>query len=143
MPLDSEAARADGLRISTDPADVDVDWLHPALSERSYWALGRTRELVAASLHGSLCFSALADGRQIGFARVVTDGATFARVCDVFVDEAWRGRGVGSRLMAAIVADPRLQGLRRMVLATSDAGPLYARFGFGPLNQPERWMERA
>jgi GNAT superfamily N-acetyltransferase len=143
MPSDAEAAQPDGLRISTDPADVDVDWLHPALSERSYWARGRSRALVEASIRGSLCFSALDHGRQVGFARVVTDGATFAWVCDVFVDEAWRARGVGRRLMATIVADPRLQGLRRMVLATSDAAPLYERFGFRPLEHPERWMERA
>lgn len=138
----AEAVLPDSLRISTDPADIDIDWLHQALAERSYWARGRSRELVEASIRGSSCFSALVDGRQVGFARVVTDGATFAWVCDVFVDEAWRGHGVGSRLMAAIVADPRLQGLRRMVLATSDAGPLYERFGFGPLGHPERWMER-
>lgn len=143
MTRDAEAVPADGLRISTDPADVDLDWLHPALSERAYWALGRSRELVERSVAGSLSFSALADGRQVGYARVVTDGATFAWVCDVFVDEAWRSRGVGGRLVAAIVADPRLQGLRRMVLATYDAGPLYARHGFGPLHHPERWMERA
>jgi len=142
MARDPGAVQADGLRISTDPADVDLDWLHVALSERSYWAQGRPRAVVVASLRGSLCFSALADGRQVGFARVVTDAATFAWVCDVFVDEAWRAGGVGGRLMAAIVDEPRLQGLRRMVLATNDARPFYERFGFGPLNQPERWMER-
>jgi GNAT superfamily N-acetyltransferase len=142
MAAPSEAVPSGGLRISTDPADVDLDWLHPALSERAYWALGRSRELVERSVAGSLCFSALADGRQVGFARVVTDAATFAWVCDVFVDEAWRARGIGGRLMAAIVGDPRLQGLRRMVLATNDAGPLYEPYGFGPLAHPERWMER-
>ncbi len=143
MTRGAEAVPADGLRISTDLADVDLDWLHPALSERAYWALGRSREVVERSVAGSLSFSALAEGRQVGYARVVTDGATFAWVCDVFVDEAWRSRGVGGRLMAAIVADPRLQGLRRMALATKDAGPLYARYGFGPLHHPDRWMERA
>jgi GNAT superfamily N-acetyltransferase len=80
--------------------------------------------------------------RQVGFARVVTDQATFAWVCDVFVDEAFRGRGVGSRLMAAILADPRLGRVRRMLLATSNAAALYERFGFEPLDHPERWMER-
>jgi N-acetylglutamate synthase-like GNAT family acetyltransferase len=142
MPSDAKAAHPGGLRISTEPADVDVDWLHAALSERAYWALDRPRKVVEASLRRSLCFSALADGRQVGFARVVTDEATFAWVCDVFVDEAWRAGGVGGRLMAAIVGDPRLQGLRRMVLATNDAAGFYERFGFGPLDHPERWMER-
>ncbi len=142
MTRDAEVVPSDGLRISIDPADVDLGWLHPALSERAYWAMGRSRARVEASLRGSLCFSALAGDRQVGFARVVTDEATFAWVCDVFVDEAWRSAGVGSRLMAAIVADPRLQGLRRMVLATNDAGSFYARYGFGPLIHPERWMER-
>jgi N-acetylglutamate synthase-like GNAT family acetyltransferase len=137
-----KAVQPDGLRISTDPSDVDVDWLHAALSERSYWAQGRSRAVVEASLRGSLCFSALADGRQVGVARVVTDQATFAWVCDVFVDEAWRASGVGGRLMAAIVADSRLRGLRRMVLATATAATFYERFGFGPLDHPERWMER-
>jgi N-acetylglutamate synthase-like GNAT family acetyltransferase len=142
MPSDAKAAHPGGLRISTELADVDVDWLHAALSERAYWALGRPRTVVEASLRGSLCFSALVDGRQVGFARVVTDGATFAWICDVFVDEAWRAGGVGGHLMGAIVGDPRLQGLRRMVLATNDAAAFYERFGFGPLDHPERWMER-
>ena len=87
-------------------------------------------------------FGALVGGRQVGFARVVTDQATFAWICDVFVDESVRGRGVGKRLMAAILADPRLQGLKRMMLATDDAHGLYAGFGFEPLGQPEKWMSR-
>ncbi len=142
MSRDPEAASPGGLRISTDPGDVDVGWLHAALSQRSYWAQGRPRAVVETSLRGSLCFSALADAHQVGFARVVTDQATFAWVCDVFVDEAWRDAGVGSRLMAAILADQRLQGLRRIVLATSTASSFYERFGFAPLSHPERWMER-
>jgi GNAT superfamily N-acetyltransferase len=142
MPRDPEAVPSDDLRISTDLADVDLDWLHAALSERAYWAIGRPRAVVEASLRGSICFSALVGDHQVGFARVVTDEATFAWVCDVFVDEAWRTRGVGVRLIAEIVADPRLQGLRRMVLATDSAARFYERFGFGPLNHPERWMER-
>jgi GNAT superfamily N-acetyltransferase len=130
------------VRISTDKADLDVDWVHEALSQRAYWALGRSRALVETSIEGSLCFGAYRGARQVGFARVITDGATFAWVCDVFVDEAERGRGVGDSLMAAIVADPRLQGLRRMILSTRDAHGLYARHGFEPLATPERWMER-
>jgi GNAT superfamily N-acetyltransferase len=131
------------LRISTDPAELDLEWLFPALSERAYWALGRSRSVFERSLRHSLCFGAYADGRQVGFARVVSDEATFAWICDVFVDESVRGRGVGKRLMAAIVEDPRLHGLKRMLLATQDAHGLYAAFGFEPLDRPDLWMVRA
>jgi GNAT superfamily N-acetyltransferase len=131
-----------GVRISTDPADVDLDWLVPALSERAYWALGRRREAIEESIRHSLCFSALEGRRQIGFARVITDLATFGWVCDVFVDESARGQGVGTLLIRTIAEDPRLRDLRRLVLATRDAHDVYARAGFGPLVHPERWMER-
>jgi GNAT superfamily N-acetyltransferase len=137
-----DAGTGDDLRISTDPADLDVDWMHAALSERAYWALDRTRDAVVASIEGSLCFGAYRGSRQVGVARVVTDFATFGWICDVFVDETERGRGVGGRLMAAITSDPRLRDLRRLVLATRDAHELYARYGFTPLVQPDRWMER-
>ena len=137
-----DAVPTDGIRVSSDPGDLDIDWIHGALSERAYWALGRTRDTVAASLRHSLCFSALEGARQVGLARVVTDQATFAWVCDVFVDEAYRGRGIGQQLMAAIVADERLQSVRRMLLTTSSAAPLYERFGFVPLDHPERWLVR-
>jgi GNAT superfamily N-acetyltransferase len=130
------------LRISTDPTEVDLDWLVPALSERAYWALGRSRSVIERSIAGSLVFSSFLGGRQVGFARVVTDQATFAWICDVFVDESARGRGVGKRLMTAILEDPRLQGLKRMMLATHDAHGLYAGFGFEPLTEPEKWMVR-
>lgn len=130
------------LRISSDPADFDLDWIFSALSGRSYWARGRARLLVERSVANSLGFSALLDGRQVGFARVVTDQATFAWICDVFVDESVRGQGVGKRLVAAIVDDPRLQGLSRVMLATADAHGLYAGFGFEPLEQPDNWMAR-
>jgi GNAT superfamily N-acetyltransferase len=134
---------AGDLRISTDPADLDLDWLHTALSERAYWALGRGRSVVERSIAGSLVYGAFASGRQVAFARVVTDEATFAWICDVFVDETARGHGVGKRLMAAIIDDPRLQGVKRMMLATSDAHGLYAQFGFEPLGEPEKWMVRS
>lgn len=129
------------IRYTTDPAAIDLDWLHAALAERSYWAAGRPREIVERSVANSLCFSAIADGRQVGFARVVTDEATFAWVCDVFVDEAWRGQGIGRGLMAAIVEEPRLAGLKRTVLVTSSP-EFYVPFGFAPLDRPERWMLR-
>lgn len=138
----SEGPGGVAIRISTDPADVDMDWLHPALSERAYWALGRTRENLERAVERSLPFVALRGDRQIGFARVVTDGVTFGWICDVFVDEAERGHGAGNLLMAAIASDPRLRALRRLVLATRDAHGLYERHGFVPLRNPERWMER-
>jgi GNAT superfamily N-acetyltransferase len=129
------------IRISTDNREVDLDWLHPALSERAYWALGRSRERIETSIANSLCFSAFDGDRQVGFARVVTDQATFAWVCDVFVDEAARGQGIGRLLMAAVTDDPRLSGLKRTVLATSSP-EFYVRFGYEPLDRPERWMLR-
>lgn len=134
---------AGDLRISTDPADLDLDWLYPALAERAYWALGRDRAVFERSLEHSLVYGAYVGGRQVGFARVVTDQATFAWICDVFVDESARGLGAGKRLMAAIVDDPRLAGLKRMLLATNDAHGLYARFGFEPLAEPDKWMARS
>jgi GNAT superfamily N-acetyltransferase len=131
-----------GIRISTDRAEIDLDWVHAALSERAYWALGRSRETVERSIASSLCFSALRGDRQVGFARVITDEATFGWVCDVFVDEAERGQGIGILIVEAIAHDARLEGLRLM-LATRDAGELYQRYGgFAPLQNPERWMER-
>lgn len=129
------------IRISTDPADIDLDWLAPALSERAYWALGRPREVIERSIAGSLCFSALDGEQMVGFARVITDGATFAWICDVFVDDARRGQGIGKRLMQAVVDEPRLAGLKRMVLATNTP-EFYRPFGFEPLPNPDRWMLR-
>ena len=136
------AGQPTGVRVSTDCADVDLDWLAPALSERAYWALGRSREAVEAAISRSLCFSAFVGERQVGFARVITDLVTFAWVCDVFVDESARGQGIGTLLIRTIAEDPRLRDLRRIVLATRDAHDVYARAGFGPLVHPERWMER-
>ena len=132
------------MRISTDPDELDLDWLVPALSERAYWALGRPREVVEASIRGSLCFGAYDDaheGRQVGFARVITDRATYGWICDVFVDESARGRGVGKALIAAVLAEPSLATCR-LVLATRTASGLYGPFGFIPLRNPERYMER-
>jgi GNAT superfamily N-acetyltransferase len=129
------------IRISTDPADIDFDWLVPALSERAYWALGRPRELIERSVAGSRCFIVLDGQRQVGFARVITDRATFAWICDVFVDEGSRGQGIGRRLMQAIIDDPQLAGLKRMVLATNTPD-FYRPLGFETLPNPERWMLR-
>ena len=144
MPEDTpaNAGREAGVRISTDPAELDVDWVVEALSERAYWAKGRPKDVIVASIQGSLCFGAYREARQVGFARVVTDLATFGWVCDVFVDQSERGRGVGGQLMQAITNHPELSRLKRLVLSTRDAQAFYAAFGFEPLENPERWLIR-
>jgi GNAT superfamily N-acetyltransferase len=129
------------LVVSTDRSRLDLDVIHGFLT-RSYWAKGISRETVARSLEHSLCFGAYADGRQVGFARVITDRATYAYIADVFVLESDRGRGVGKRLMDCIVSHPELHGLRRWTLFTRDAHGLYRRYGFGDPRYPERLMER-
>jgi GNAT superfamily N-acetyltransferase len=128
--------------IATDPGQMDVDAVQAYLT-RSYWAEGIPREVVAKSLERSLCFGLFDGSRQIGFARVVTDRSTFAYLCDVYVLEDYRGRGLGKRLMKAVCAHPDLQGLRRFVLVTRDAHGLYDQFGFTPLKDPSRYMEIA
>ena len=127
--------------ISDDPARLNRELIHRFLSERSYWAQGVSPEMVDRSLDHSLCFGVYQAGQQVGFARVVTDFATFAWLADVFVVEAKRGQGIGKKLVAAVLGHPRLQGLRRFMLGTRDASGLYARFGFKPLAHPERFME--
>jgi GNAT superfamily N-acetyltransferase len=119
---------------------VDVEAVHAFLT-RSYWAAGISRELVARAVAGSLCFSLYHADRQIGFARVVTDRATYGYLADVYVLECQRGRGLGRWLVATVLAHPELQGLRRMSLVTRDAHPLYTEFGFRPLAAPESHME--
>ena len=133
-----------GLIISTDPARLDVALIHRFLSEESHWARGIPREVVERSIAHSLCFGAYDDdGAQLGFARVVTDRATFAWLADVFVLEGLRGRGIGEALVLAVNAHAELQGIRRRLLATSSAAPLYARHGWVPLARPEIYMERS
>lgn len=137
-----EVARGEYL-ISTDRARIDQDYVHRYLSEQSYWAKGRSRETQQRAIEHSLCFGVYKDGAQVGFARVVTDCATFAWLCDVFVDEAERGHGLGKWLVETVVTCPPLQGLRRMVLATRDAHELYRRYGgFETLLNADRWMTR-
>ena len=128
--------------ISTDRSRLDVELIHDFLSRTSYWANGRTLEVVQRSIENSLAFGIYKENDQVGFARVVTDYATFAWVADVFVLAEHRGRGLSKWLMGVMLSLPRLQGFRRWVLATKDAHALYARFGFIPLHRPERWMER-
>ena len=126
--------------ISTDKERIDLDIVHGFLTE-SYWASGIPREVVARSIKNSLCFGVYGDGKQVGFARVISDYATYAYIGDVFVLESYRGHGLGKWLMECVMRHPRLQGLRRWGLATSDAHGLYAKFGFTPLKTPDRHME--
>jgi GNAT superfamily N-acetyltransferase len=134
---------ASAVEISTDRNRLDLAYVHRYLSEECYWALGRNRAIVDKSIANSLCFGVYAGDRQIGFARVVTDYATFAWLCDVFIDDAHRGQGLGKRLVETVIAHPELQGLRNFILATRDAHALYRGYGgFEALAAPERWMAR-
>jgi GNAT superfamily N-acetyltransferase len=128
--------------ISTNRSRLDIDLIHDFISNDSYWGTGRAREVVARSIENSLPFGIYQSDNQVGFARVVTDYATFAWVADVFILPEHRGRGLSKWMMEVILAHPRLQGFRRWVLSTKDAHGVYERFGFMPLKKPERWMER-
>ncbi|HEX9425367.1 MAG TPA: GNAT family N-acetyltransferase [Pyrinomonadaceae bacterium] len=128
--------------ISTDNNRLDIHTIHDFIANQSYWAQGRSTETTQRALDNSLNFGLYKHNLQIGFARVVTDYATFAWIADVFVLPDYRGRGLSKWLMEVILAHRELQAFRRWVLATKDAHSLYARFGFIPLHRPERWMER-
>jgi GNAT superfamily N-acetyltransferase len=129
-----------GFIVSTDPARLDLTLIHDFLS-RSYWAHSISGSVVEKSISGSICFGVYAGSRQVGFARVVTDRATFAYLADVFIVEVHRRKGLSKLLMEAILSHPDLQGLRRFLLATKDAHGLYEKFGFRPLAVPERFLE--
>lgn len=130
----------DNFTISTDPARIDRNAVIEMLM-RSYWASGRPRERFERSLDNSLVFGVYDGDKQIGIARVVTDYAIFAYLCDVFIHEDYRAHGLGKWLIQTIMSHPDLQGLRRWSLATRDAHGLYAQFGWQPLSNPENWME--
>jgi GNAT superfamily N-acetyltransferase len=132
----------DEFSISTDPGRLDLEVIHGFLSEESYWAQGRSLETIRRSIAHSLAFGVYEDERQVGFCRVITDYATFAWIADVFIVEAYRGRGLSRWLVETVLAHPELQGLKRWLLATRDAHGLYARYGFEPLVDPDRWMTR-
>jgi ribosomal protein S18 acetylase RimI-like enzyme len=136
-----EIQREGGLLISDDPSRIDLDVVYGYLS-RAYWCAGIPRPLVERAVQSSLVFGVFAHRKQVGFARVVTDSATFAYLCDVFILEPFQGAGLGKWLVEAVLDHPRLQGLRRFVLATRDAHRLYERYGFRPLANPDRFMER-
>lgn len=128
--------------ISTDKPRLQFEVIYRFLLEESYWSQGRTREQMENAIEHSLCFGIYQGERQIGFARIVSDFATFAYLGDVFVLEDFRGRGLSKWLMKVIIEHPRLQGLRRWILATRDAHGLYEQYGFAPLRFPDRWMEK-
>ncbi len=131
----------DGFTISTDMSRLDVPVIHDFLANSSYWAHNVPLSTVQKSIENSLCFGIYQGDRQVGFARVITDYSTFAYLADVFILEAYRGRGLGKWLLACIVSYPELHDLRRWMLATKDAHGLYARYGFNLLATPERFME--
>jgi len=129
-----------GYRISSVTSEMDLDAVHAYLA-RSYWAEEVPRSVVARAIEGSLCFGLFEGATQVGFARVVTDRVTFAYLCDGYVLEQHRGRGLAKWLMDTVLAHPDLQGLRRFLLGTRDAHGLYEKLGFVPLARPEIFME--
>jgi GNAT superfamily N-acetyltransferase len=132
----------DDCEVSTDAGRLDVELITREL-QGAYWAQGRSREVIERSLRHAICFGLYRARRQVGFARVITDRATFAYVADVFVVAAERGKGLGTWLMGCIVRHPDLQGLKRWLLATRDAHEVYRRVGFAELAEPGGWMERS
>ncbi len=131
----------DGYEISDDPARLDLDLVHRWLSTDAYWALGRSREVVERSVAGSVNVGLYRADEQAGYARVVTDHATFAWLCDVYLEPSTRGAGIGTWFVGEICAEIKSWGPGRVVLATRDAHRLYARLGFTAMVQPEYWME--
>ena len=130
----------DNIEISTDKSLLDFDVIYGFLSE-SYWAKGRPLEIIKKSIENSLCFGVYLKGKQIGFARVVTDYATFAWIADVFIVENHRGNGYSKKLLESILLHPEMKNMKRWILATKDAHTLYNKFGFRQLKNPERFME--
>lgn len=133
--------RHDDYLISTDPAKLDLEAIHAALTA-SYWSTDISKAVVEKALANSLCFGLYQEKQQVGLSRVVTDYATYAYLCDVYVLEAHRGKGLGHWMVECIMTHPELQNLRRFTLATRDAHGIYAAFGFTGLKAPERMMER-
>jgi len=133
--------KREGYLVSTDPERLDLGTVHEFLTN-SYWARGVSPDVILRSVSNSLCFGLYRRGEQVGFARVITDRATFAYLADVFVLEGHRGRGLGRWLMEVVLTHPDLQGLRRWMLATADAHGLYREYGFHELGKPGIFMER-
>jgi N-acetylglutamate synthase-like GNAT family acetyltransferase len=127
-------------QISDDKNQLQLDIVHSLLKD-AYWCKGIPKKTVAAAIESSICFGVYKSNSQVGFARIVTDGATFAWICDVIIDEKHRGRGLSKELMKAILKHSKLQGLRRICLATKDAHKLYEQFNFKVTETPQNWME--
>jgi GNAT superfamily N-acetyltransferase len=130
-----------GYAISDDPARLDLERVHAFLSRESYWARGIPREIVEKAVRHSLTWGVYFGAEQIGFGRVISDRATFAYLCDVYIDSAHRRKGMSKALVATILAHPDLQNLRRWMLVTADARALYEQFGFTSPKHPDRYME--
>ncbi|MEH6419983.1 GNAT family N-acetyltransferase [Pseudomonas sp. CGJS7] len=142
VPNQDSPALAGSLRFSSEPGDLDFATIHDFIAGQSYWAAGIPAATLRRALDNSICCSAHLDGRMVAFARAVTDQATFAYLADVFVVPEQRGRGLGRAVVAELMADPRLQDLRRWHLVTRDMQPLYAQLGFTALSQPELHMQK-
>ncbi len=139
--MNDESFAKKGFAISTDKDLLDLEMIYNYLGKESYWSKGIAVERVHTSIANSMCFGVYADGKQVGFARVVTDKAIFAYLCDVFVLDSHKGLGLSKWLLQTIRNHPELQGLKRWMLATADAHGLYKQFGFGPLGKPDNWMD--
>jgi GNAT superfamily N-acetyltransferase len=134
------SASKNGFIITTDKSKINLEYVHDFLSG-SYWSAGIPVQTVKKAVEGSLCFGVYHNDKQIGFARMITDSATFAYLADVFIDQNYRGKGLSKWLMEVIMAHPDLQGLRRIMLATKGAHGLYKKYGFTPITGVERWMQ--
>jgi GNAT superfamily N-acetyltransferase len=130
-----------GFIISTDPSMIDCEVVYKYLNEESYWSKGIPEGTFETAIRNSFCFGVYQQNKQAGFARVITDKATFAYICDVFILAEFRGMGLSKWLIETIVNHAELQGLRRWLLATADAHGLYNQLGFIPITSAERWME--
>ena len=139
--MNDQAFLEKGYIISTDKNLIDFDVVYHYLADESYWAKGLTEERQKRAIENSMCFVINKQDKLAGFARVVTDRATFAYICDVFILEGHRRLGLSKWLMQTMKEHPELQGIRRWSLATSDAHDLYRQFGFVPLSKPDNWME--
>jgi len=142
MVTSPQTKRETSIEVTTDLSRIDLDRVHDWLARKSYWAGEMPRRVFDRAVRGSLCFGAIEQEETVGFARVITDRATFAYLSDVFVDPECRGLGISKVMMAAIVIHPELQSLRLWLLATADAHGLYAQYGFTSPTVPQRYMER-
>lgn len=133
---------AEGYELSADTGRIDAERVHRWLSGDAYWAIGRSRETQDRAIAGSLNFGVYDtfSGDQVAYARVITDRATFAWLCDVYVDPTVRGKGIGTTLVEAVREHLRGYGVRRVLLATRDAHGVYRQVGFAPLTRPQEWM---